>query len=80
VSLIPDTRLAPYELDAPIGAGGMGELVMPCLDGETLAARLESGPLPLDQTLTIAREIADAPTRRTGTALRIATSSRPASC
>jgi serine/threonine-protein kinase len=33
---------------------------MPHLDGQTLAARLESGRLPLDQALTIAREIADA--------------------
>ena len=37
-------------------------LVMPHLDGETLAARLArtKGPLPLDQALTIATEIADA--------------------
>ncbi len=33
---------------------------MPLLDGQTLAARLEKGPLPLDQALTIASEIADA--------------------
>ena len=30
------------------------------LEGQTLAARLEKGPLPLDQALTIAAEIADA--------------------
>jgi eukaryotic-like serine/threonine-protein kinase len=35
-------------------------LVMPHLEGQTLAARLERGPLPLDQALTIAAEIADA--------------------
>jgi serine/threonine protein kinase len=35
-------------------------LVMPHLDGQTLAARLEKGPLPLDQALKIAAEIADA--------------------
>ena len=35
-------------------------LVMPHLDGQTLAARLEKGPLPLDQALKIATEIADA--------------------
>jgi serine/threonine-protein kinase len=35
-------------------------IVMPLLDGETLAARLEKGRLPLDQTLRIASEIADA--------------------
>ena len=35
-------------------------LVMEYLDGETLAARLEKGSLPLDQALAIATEIADA--------------------
>ncbi|MGE5360316.1 MAG: protein kinase domain-containing protein, partial [Bacteroidales bacterium] len=35
-------------------------LVMEHLAGETLAARLHKGPLPLDQALTIATEIADA--------------------
>ncbi len=35
-------------------------LVMPHLEGQTLAARLEKGPLPLDQALKIATEIADA--------------------
>jgi serine/threonine protein kinase len=35
-------------------------LVMPCLEGQTLAARLDKGALPLDQALRIAREIADA--------------------
>jgi len=35
-------------------------LVMELLDGQTLAARLEQGALPLDQALTTAREIADA--------------------
>ena len=35
-------------------------LVMEHLDGETLAHRLEKGPLPIEQTLTIATEIADA--------------------
>jgi eukaryotic-like serine/threonine-protein kinase len=39
---------------------GTHYLVMPHLDGQTLAARLEKGPLPLDQALTIATEIADA--------------------
>ena len=34
--------------------------VMPHLEGQTLAARLEKGPLPLDQALKIAAEIADA--------------------
>ena len=41
---------------------GVHYLVMQYLDGETLAARLArtKGPLPLDQVLTIAVEIADA--------------------
>ena len=39
---------------------GTHYLVMPHLDGQTLAARLEKGPLPLDQTLKIADAIADA--------------------
>jgi eukaryotic-like serine/threonine-protein kinase len=35
-------------------------LVMELLAGETLAQRLEKGPLPLEQALTVATEIADA--------------------
>jgi Tol biopolymer transport system component len=35
-------------------------LVMPHLEGQTLAARLEKGPLPFEQALEIATEIADA--------------------
>lgn len=35
-------------------------LVMQLLDGETLAARLQRGPLPLAQALTIATEVGDA--------------------
>src|ERR1700681_4911890 len=40
--------------------GGTAYLVMELLDGETLAARLEKGALPLDQALTIAIQIASA--------------------
>ena len=119
--LSPGTKLGPYEIVAPLGAGGMGEvyrardtrldrtvaikilpthladraelrerfdrvartiaslnhshicslydighqdgtdfLVMEYLEGETLAARLAKGPLPLGQVLQIAIEIADA--------------------
>src|SRR5262245_24090059 len=47
----------------PAGPGaddGRDYLVLEYLDGETLAARLEEGPLPLDQAMTYAIEIADA--------------------
>src|SRR5260370_39184348 len=115
------TRLGPYEILAPLGAGGMGEvyrardtrldrtvaikilpahlsldpvrkqrfereaktisslnhpnictlhdigsqngvayLVMECVEGETLAKRLEQGPLPLEQVLKFGAQIADA--------------------
>jgi Tol biopolymer transport system component len=115
------TRLGPYEVQSPAGAGGMGEvyrardtrldrqvaikvlpshlssnpdlklrferearsisrlshphicvlhdvghqdgvdfLVMEYLEGETLADRLEKGPVPIEQALTLAIEIADA--------------------
>ena len=35
-------------------------LVMECLDGETLAGRLERGPLPQDEALRVAGDIAEA--------------------
>ncbi len=118
MALSTGTRLGPYEILAPIGAGGMGEvyrardtrldrpvaikvlpshlaehaalrrrfereartisslshpnictlhdighedgvhyLVMEYLEGETLATRLEKGPLPLDELLRIAIEV-----------------------
>jgi Tol biopolymer transport system component len=118
--LSPGTKLGPYEIVAPLGAGGMGEvyrardtrldrtvaikilpahlssdpvrkqrfereaktisslnhphicvlhdvghqdgidyLVMECVEGETLAQRLEKGPLPLDQVLKFGAQIAD---------------------
>ncbi|MGA9883918.1 MAG: protein kinase [Candidatus Acidiferrales bacterium] len=119
--MIPGTKLGPYEILSPLGAGGMGEvyrardtrldrtvavkilpdhladraelrerfereartiaslnhphictlfdigqhdgtdfLVMECLEGETLAQRLTKGPLPLEQVLQYAIQIADA--------------------
>ena len=118
---MPGTRLGAYELTAPLGAGGMGEvyrardtklgrevaikilpsafthdterrarferearvlatlnhphigaiyglehadgvqaLVLELVDGETLADRIARGPIALDETLGIARQIADA--------------------
>ena len=121
MSLEPGRQLGPYEVLAPLGAGGMGEvyrandtrldrtvalkvlpselsanpdlrarfereakaisgsdhphictlhdvgqddgidyLVMEYLEGETLADRLKKGPLPLEQALKCAIEIADA--------------------
>jgi serine/threonine protein kinase/Tol biopolymer transport system component len=121
MGLSTGTRLGPYEIGAPLGTGGMGEvyrardtrldrtvaikvlpphladtpearqrferearavsalnhphictlhdvgsqdgteyLVMEYLEGETLAARLEKGPLPLEQVLRLGIEIADA--------------------
>jgi len=121
VTLSAGNKLGPYEVIAPLGAGGMGEvfrardtrldrtvaikilppqvsndpihkqrfereaktisslnhphicvlydvghqdgtdyLVMECLEGETIAKRLEKGPLPLDQVLKFGRQIADA--------------------
>ena len=35
-------------------------MVMELIDGETLANRIEKGPLPLDQVLKVATQIADA--------------------
>ena len=119
--LAPGTPLGPYEIGAPLGAGGMGEvyrardtrlertvaikilpaqfssdlvrkqrfereaktisnlnhphicvlhdighqggidyLVMECVEGETLAKRLEKGPLPLEQVVKLGAQIADA--------------------
>ena len=121
MALPPGTRLGPYEIVAPLGSGGMGEvyrakdtrldrsvaikilpsqfsadpirkqrfereaktisslnhphicvlfdvghqdgtdyLVMECIEGETLAKRLEKGPLPLEQVLKYGAQIADA--------------------
>jgi serine/threonine protein kinase len=119
--LAAGSKLGPYEVVGPLGAGGMGEvyrardtrlertvaikilpahlsadpvrkqrfereaktisslnhphicvlydvghqddtdyLVMECVEGETLAKRLEKGPLPLDQVLKYGAQIADA--------------------
>src|SRR5438552_8557976 len=39
---------------------GIDYLVMECVEGETLAKRLEKGPLPLEQVLKLGAQIADA--------------------
>src|SRR5947209_12048416 len=39
---------------------GTAYLVMECVEGETLAKRLEKGPLPLEQVLKYGMQIADA--------------------
>src|SRR5260370_17070497 len=39
---------------------GIDYLVMECVEGETLAKRLEKGPLPVDQVLKVGAQIADA--------------------
>ena len=39
---------------------GEGYMVMELIEGETLAQRIEKGPIPLDQSLKLATQIADA--------------------
>jgi len=71
-----DERLARFEREAQLLAqlhhpniasifgledsGGVRALVMELVEGPTLAERLEPGALPLDETLAIARQIAEA--------------------
>jgi serine/threonine protein kinase len=39
---------------------GLDYFVMECIEGETLAKRLQKGPVPLDQVLIFGAQIADA--------------------
>src|SRR5262249_6686738 len=47
-------------VDLPQNGGGRTALVMEFVDGEDLAARLTRGPIPLEEAVDIARQIADA--------------------
>jgi serine/threonine-protein kinase len=121
MSIAPGTRLGPFDVTAPLGAGGMGQvfrahdsrlnrdvaikvlppefatdparmarfsreaqvlaalshpniaaifgleesggssaLVMELVEGQTLEERIQAGPIPLDEVLAVARQIADA--------------------
>src|SRR5437667_338747 len=52
MTLANGARLGPYEIIAPIGAGGMGEVYK--------ARDTRPGPMPLAEALPIARQIAEA--------------------
>src|SRR4030095_12101009 len=41
-------------------SGGTPALILELVEGETLAERIASGPLPLDEVLPVGRQIADA--------------------
>jgi eukaryotic-like serine/threonine-protein kinase len=47
-----------YDIGAQDGVGSY--MVMECLEGETLAARIAKGAIPLDQAIPLATQIADA--------------------
>src|ERR1019366_928706 len=49
-----------YGLDRQEGQEGTAFIVMEFVDGEERAARIARGPIPLDEVLPIAKQIADA--------------------
>jgi serine/threonine protein kinase len=59
---------------------GMDYLVMECVEGETLAKRLEKGPLPIHQVLKLGAQIADALDKAHRTELCTGTRNRRTSC
>src|SRR4051812_26172756 len=49
-----------FEEPADAGTPGVHALVLELVEGPTLADRIDSGPIPIEETLAIARQIADA--------------------
>ena len=58
--LAPGQQLGPYTITASIGSDGTTALVMEFVEGPTLADRIAQGPVPVDEALAIAQQIAEA--------------------
>src|SRR5438552_2419730 len=72
--LSPGTRIGPYEIVTPLGAGGKGvavlygvehvegmlALALELIEGESLADRLKRGALAMDEAFDIADHVATA--------------------